>query len=67
MNKEMKAFVARLRRAGYVTKFGGSGHLKVYEPGKGLIATISVTPSNGNWLKAAERDIRKHGSLPLGE
>ena len=44
----------------------GRKHYRVSRDGR-LLASISVSPSDGNWVKQVERDLRRNGLLERGE
>lgn len=64
MNKDLKKLIKRLRKSGYEVTIGKSGHCKVYEDGV-LITTISVSPSDRNWLAHAVAHIKRYGTKKL--
>lgn len=64
MDKETKALRRRLRKLGYRTVVGGSGHIKVYDKGGRMVSSFSATASDHRAMNNILKYLRKVG-IPI--
>lgn len=63
MNKDVKALLRKLRKAGYhIATPHGSSHWKVYDqPGGRMLASVPCSPSDSHAMANLRSDLRKAG------
>ena len=61
MNKDVKAFVRRLERAGLTVERSGGGHYRVRTPDGGTVAFIPFSPSTNRWRENTIAQLRQRG------
>ena len=61
MNKDVKAFVAMLRRSGLTVERSGGGHYRVRDPDGATVAFIPFSPSTNRWRENTIAQLRKRG------
>lgn len=59
-NADVTQFLAELQRRGLTVEKGGTNHFKVYDGGK-YVAGVASTPSDTNWKRQVERQLRRAG------
>ena len=61
MNKDVKAFVKLLERAGLQVDRSGGGHYRVRTPEGATIAFIPFSPSTNRWRENTIAQLRQRG------
>ncbi|MFO7571114.1 MAG: type II toxin-antitoxin system HicA family toxin [Gaiellaceae bacterium] len=61
MNKDVKSFVAGLRRAGLTVERSGGGHYRVRDADGATIAFVPFSPSTNRWRENTIAQLRKRG------
>ena len=66
VNKEVKAFLRRLERAGLVVERSGGGHYRVSTPDGKTVAFVPFSPSTNRWRENTITQLRRQ-SIDVGE
>ena len=61
MNKDVKAFVRELERAGLTVERSGGGHWRVRSPEGKTVAFVPFSPSTNRWRENTVAQLRKRG------
>jgi predicted RNA binding protein YcfA (HicA-like mRNA interferase family) len=61
VNKDVKAFIRRLERAGLVVERSGGGHYRVRTPAGGTVAFVPFSPSTNRWRENTIAQLRQRG------
>ena len=61
MNKDVKAFVATLRRAGLTVERSGGGHYRVRDERGATVAFLPFSPSTNRWRENTITQLRQRG------
>ena len=61
MNKDVKAFVRRLERAGLVVERSGGGHYRVSTREGATVAFVPFSPSTNRWRENTIAQLRQRG------
>ncbi|HEU0337030.1 MAG TPA: hypothetical protein VFR43_10775 [Gaiellaceae bacterium] len=61
MNKDVKAFVRRLERAGLRVERSGSGHYRVRTSEGATVAFVPFSPSTNRWRANTLAQLRQRG------
>lgn len=61
MNKDVKAFVATLRRAGLTVERSGGGHYRVRDEHGATVAFVPFSPSTNRWRQNTIAQLRQRG------
>ena len=61
MNKDVKAFVATLRRAGLIVERSGGGHYRVRDARGATVAFVPFSPSTNRWRDNTIAQLRQRG------
>lgn len=65
MNKDVKAFVRELERAGLTVERSGGGHYRVRSPDGKTLAFLPFSPSTRRWRENTITQLR-HRGIELG-
>jgi predicted RNA binding protein YcfA (HicA-like mRNA interferase family) len=61
VNKDVKAFVATLRRAGLTVERSGGGHYRVRDERGATVAFVPFSPSTNRWRENTIAQLRQRG------
>jgi predicted RNA binding protein YcfA (HicA-like mRNA interferase family) len=61
MNKDVKAFVKRLERAGLTVERSGGGHYRVRNAEGKTVASLPFSPSTNRWRENTIAQLRQRG------
>jgi predicted RNA binding protein YcfA (HicA-like mRNA interferase family) len=61
VNKDVKAFVRRLERAGLVVERSGGGHFRVRTADGATVAFVPFSPSTNRWRENTLAQLRQRG------
>jgi hypothetical protein len=61
VNKDVKAFVRRLERAGLVVERSGGGHYRVRTGDGATVAFVPFSPSTNRWRENTLAQLRQRG------
>lgn len=61
MNKDVKAFVAMLRRNGLTVERSGGGHYRVRNADGATVAFVPFSPSTNRWRQNTIAQLRQRG------
>jgi predicted RNA binding protein YcfA (HicA-like mRNA interferase family) len=61
MNKEVKAFIRALERAGLTVERSGGGHYRVRTPDGATVGIVPFSPSTNRWRENTLSQLRRRG------